>query len=510
MEDKIKIFNSKEAAKYIAHGYKEYKNDEIEIISGPKIYLNNCILNARVESNAKNQLFSIHDINVDGIEHRKGTFDNPYLCEIHHDIIFNGSTITGAIFHYVHFYGSVSFVNCEINTCSFFKVKADNAVYFNDTVFHGNVSFEQCEFNDSLSFHNAKFSNFLAFNFNLCKVNGEFNLSHIKTDLTNPIMDYNYQLFINKGIFSGGLSFKHSHINVDIYISESRVNGLDLSEIIYQKNLVLSDMILTGINMLSSNDEKKHIKSIEISNSLISGDFHIQNYFIESFKMLFCKIESGNRFHICNSTFNSFENLSSTIFGRLDLVNCIVNKTFDMNETSSSGEILLLNSCQLPKINNKHTAMILKKESQKAANIPDYLKYHSIEMNMLYQEKWQDKWNNIPDLIALTFSKCSNNFGLSWERGLFFVGSFSILFFHLINYCGTVEPYFAYGSFSGIEQVMEKYLSLINVFNIINISNNQDGVVLNSLGKALTYLAKIIISYGFFQTGMAFRKFNRK
>ena len=130
---------------------------------------------------------------------------------------------------------------------------------------------------------------------------------------------------------------------------------------------------------------------------------------------------------------------------------------------------------------------------------------------MMYREKCKSLRHNFFDVIALTFNKFSNNFGVSWFCGLVFTLVVSILFFHLINYFGTTEPFFEYGfTFNGFEDVLMKYMDTLNIFKIINVSEHHSDLHLNVVGIILLYFAKILISYGLFQTGMAFRKYNRK
>ena len=512
MEEKKRIHNSKEAEELIVNRYITHQRKEIEQISGPSIRLDNCVLNEIVEGNTKDALFDIHSINVEGISHRTATLDNPYLCDVYNDIIFNNSIINGAFFHYVHFHGSVHFCDCEIGTCSFFKVKADKGVYFNNTKFTSNVSFEQCVFEDVLSLHECIIENALETIINLCKVKGECDLSRLsikKAKLNNE--KYNYRFLISKNTFKGGLSLKKANIDMNVVIAGGEISSLDLSEVNCIHPIKIVFLTLTGINMIDCPKEKmRYIKEIEFNNLILNGDIHIQNYQIGMLQMAFCKIGTGNRLHICNSHFDSLECISSTIFGRIDISECIINESFKLDESSITGEFMLLGNNDFPKLQDRHTALLLKREAQKSGNIANYLKFHSIDMNMLYREKSKHIWRNFFDLIALTFNKFSNNFGVSWVCGIIFTIVTSVFFFHLINYLGTTEQMFTYGSFDGFDVVFKKFLNVFNVFNIVNIPQNQEDMHLSVSGIVLLYFAKLFISYGLFQTGMAFRKYNRK
>ncbi len=507
MDEIIKLHSAEDTVCHILEQYDKHKNSEIERITGREIHLDNC---SWVEGN-NDYLELIYKLNVDGIEHHQGSLDTPYLCDVLYPITFSNSHLPGAFFHYVHFHGPVRFQNCEIGTCSFYKAKFDSYVYFDETTFKGNVNFEQCIFEDSLSLRDITILNALQPSFNNCVVNGNFDLTHIKIEKAKMNQDYSFSFSLRNSSFNGGLSLKKAHVDMDIYIVGCKVKDLDLSDITYHHKMTIAFVTLNGISMIDSQNHLSHIKEIELNNCIIEGDLHIQNYDFLQFEMAFCKIEAGNRMHILKSTFMTYKCLSSTIFGRLDMSDCIVKDEFTFDETSVSGEILLLGENEFPDLKDKYTAMLLKKESRKSANISDYLHFHSIEMNMMYREKCKSLRHNFFDVIALTFNKFSNNFGVSWFYGLTFTLVVSILFFHLINYFGTTEPIFEYGfTFCGFEDVLMKYMDTLNIFKIVNVSEHHSDLHLNVVGVILLYFAKILISYGLFQTGMAFRKYNRK
>lgn len=508
MTEKTKIYNSVGAGLHIRKCYETERRPEIEQISGPVIHLDNCILYEYAGEDSKINLFDIHSIRVDGITHRTATADNPYICDVLYDITFRNSVIYGAVFKYVHFHGSVSFDNCEIHTCSFFKVKADKGVYFNNAKIFNNIDFEQCVFLDKFSLYKCTVNATHPYIGN-CEFYGECYLSYLtvkKLKLENERIKHDFQ--INECLFKNGLSLRKSVIDMNLIIAGRSVHNLELSEMSGPGLIEINSLTLTGANIIHYQKKEHYVKEIKFYNVILNGDLYIDKCCLDGFNITYSKIRDGNILHISNSRFDIFECISSFICGRIDLSDCLINQSFRLDETSVNGDFILLGSNSIPQIKDRYTAMLLKKESQKTANIPDFLKFRSIEMNLLYREMWKKPFKNSSDLFALTFNKLSNNFGISWTYGLVFTFISSILLFHLINYIGAEEPMFAYGSFDGYQVVIDKYLDVFNVFSIINIRHGD--LNLNIWGTILLYITKIIISYGIFQTGMAFRKYNRK
>ena len=511
MTAKTILRNSREAQSHIEKCYQTERRPEIKMISGPIICLDDCVLYEVGEERTGKCLFDIHSLNVDGITHRTATLDNPYICDVLYDITFRNSVIPGAFFHYVHFHGSVNFVGCKIGTCSFFKVKADKDVYFNDSTIDSNIYFDQCVFSDSFSLYNCSVNNAIQPNFSFCEFHGNCDFSYLNVKKDNPNNEsLEYYFLIKDCSFKSDFSLKKARIDMDLTIDGGNVHNLNLSEVHGVNKIKLVSLELDGINMIDCQNGMQFIKSIVFNNVTLNGDIHIQNYYFGDIEIAYSKISSGNRFHICNSHFDIFKCVSSSIYGRMDLSDCIINESFDLDETGVNGEFILLGNNCLPRIKNRYTAMLLKKESQKNANTPDYLKFHSIEMGLLYRELLKRPFKNFFDIIALTFNKLANNFGTSWSYGILFVIATSVLCFHLINYWGTNTPFFTYDGANNYQDVLKNYLNVLNVFAIVNMPKYQQDMDLNIWGIIMLYIAKIIISYGLFQTGMAFRKYNRK
>lgn len=109
--------------------------------------------------------------------------------------------------------------------------------------------------------------------------------------------------------------------------------------------------------------------------------------------------------------------------------------------------------------------------------------------------------------LLLWLSKYSNNYNKSWTRGVIFTLLTTIIFYFVINYCGTETPYFVVDfQFRDFGEVLEGYLSLLDIFNL---SSTPQPMQLNIYGRILLFLSKIAIAYGSWQTIYAFYKYKR-
>lgn len=106
--------------------------------------------------------------------------------------------------------------------------------------------------------------------------------------------------------------------------------------------------------------------------------------------------------------------------------------------------------------------------------------------------------------FTLFLYKYSNNFNRSWLRGLIFTSVVALIFYFLINYFGTTEPFFVVDwKFNDFGKVFSNYLYLLDIFNVFEQKNYAS---LNPFGQLLYFIAKIFIAYGSWQTVYAFYK----
>lgn len=111
--------------------------------------------------------------------------------------------------------------------------------------------------------------------------------------------------------------------------------------------------------------------------------------------------------------------------------------------------------------------------------------------------------------LILWLNKYSNDFNRSWIRGVRFTLIITLLSYFFLNYVGMEQPYFVLDlHFNGFGEVVKGYLLLLDVFNLTGISDNIT-FDLSTCGYILLFLAKILITYGYWQTIYAFFRYRK-
>lgn len=111
--------------------------------------------------------------------------------------------------------------------------------------------------------------------------------------------------------------------------------------------------------------------------------------------------------------------------------------------------------------------------------------------------------------ILLWLNKYSNDFNRSWTRGVGFTLIITLFSYFFLNYMGMEQPYFVLDlHFNGFGEVIKGYLSLLDVFNLTGISNTIK-FDLTVWGYIFLFFAKVLISYGFWQTIYAFFRYRK-
>ena len=111
--------------------------------------------------------------------------------------------------------------------------------------------------------------------------------------------------------------------------------------------------------------------------------------------------------------------------------------------------------------------------------------------------------------ILLWLNKYSNDFNRSWTRGVGFTLIITLLSYFFLNYIGMEHPYFVLDlHFNGFGEVFKGYLSLLDVFNLTGISNTVK-FDLTVWGYLFLFFAKVLITYGFWQTIYAFFRYRK-
>jgi len=149
----------------------------------------------------------------------------------------------------------------------------------------------------------------------------------------------------------------------------------------------------------------------------------------------------------------------------------------------------------------------IKQEFNQEGNNIEALKFHEYEMHVYKEEasisKDKIKWE---DRTTLLFNECSNNFGSSWLRGLWFTTKVSLLFYtiFLLMLCIFNELHFNL-SWTSASDTLKYFIQFLNItvweYKPFGLTTY------NGLGYLVFFIGRIFIGYGYYQTIQAFRKY---
>ena len=238
-----------------------------------------------------------------------------------------------------------------------------------------------------------------------------------------------------------------------------------------------------------------------------SGEIHISGVEIGLLNLYYCKIHTVGihntiiaNIHESQFLYQKLEDETSMTFRNAALQN---NNDILVSKYTSIAYDALLRSMSIDKYkkaisyisSNKHTIGCWKTIKR-----------------ILYKYLYEPIILLIPNIFSnegllLWLSKYSNNYNRSWIRGAGFTLIITLLFYFIINYCGTETQYFIIDfRFHNFGEVLEGYLSLLDIFNL---SSTPQPMQLNIYGRILLFFAKIAIAYGSWQTIYAFYKYKR-
>lgn len=186
------ILGSAEVMKaWVELGFEEQKKHQIDGMPfDPYIDLRECVLYVSYpigKSETTSEIFNLCDVVgiIPGTKKLDNDF-NGFLFQVDYPILFSGSILKGAYFHYVHFKGRVDLSNATIYHSSCFKCKFDRGLFAQEANFKGTLSWNQCEFEDSVYVNLTDFD-VLTFSIENCIFKDDLNMSSMKINI--PIME---------------------------------------------------------------------------------------------------------------------------------------------------------------------------------------------------------------------------------------------------------------------------------------------------------------------------------
>lgn len=354
------------------------------------------------------------------------------------------------------FYDLSSTSEIIIEKCIFF-----DEVDFSNSIFHKRVLIKNCTFKKGVKFNRVNFINDFSFinnnvcgciSFENCTFKGRTRIFHIKGELD--------RINLNSSIIRGLLE----------------LNGLTGSLVLSEKSSIkLKNVFVEPDGYLiirNINENHKFTGEIDFTDANLLGNVVLKNIYLK-------------RFSLTNAV----------------MVGGFYTEHLHFHEDSDS-----------------QTYVRLKDEALKNNNSIKAMQYRDKEMSSYSKElNSQRSWANLgtwlTDKSILFLNTVSNKNGLSWLRGITFTLVCVMIFFWIINFFGIEDDQshffildFKTFQFEGIGEIWKRFL---NMFYLTSFKDKFEGIKLNAFGETIFFLSKIFISYGIYQTIVAFRKFSK-
>lgn len=347
-----------------------------------------------------------------------------------------------------------------------------------------------------------------------------------------------------------------STIISELLIDDSIVHedtSLDFSDVIndYSVKVCIEDSLFKGDVNISC------LKLVDLTSRFVMvgkrmailGDFEMDNLFMNGEVNMSCVFKQNCIFRVVNYNLEENENQfplnngtisfdGGQIFGELVLEFCHLNTLrmsntpvgsvreycFSYNHLKSDAPVIFRNDA-VKKSNiiliERYTTEVLNMRLKDIA-VETYRRWVNILQNNTKTKRNRSSriYSNvresinllIPSLFSgeglqLWLNKYSNDYNQSWTRGIIFTLMVTLLFYFLLNYTGMEQPYFVFDiSFSNYGEVIKGYLSLLDIFNLTGLKIS---FKLTTWGYILLFVAKILISYGIWQTIYAFFRYRK-
>lgn len=311
--------------------------------------------------------------------------------------------------------------------------------------------FENVDFNDVSDFNNFTFEKKAVFN--NCNFYGEVRFHNTKF---KKLADFYCTTFYKRTIF-----FKTDFDDRAAFAASE-----------FKENVLFTYTAINNHFILRS---LKVCKGIDLSTSLISGNI--------------------NQFGFEITNYESVDDIPNEV--EYDKAICVEGKITHKNK--------------------RETFRILKKELQNQGNAIDALKMAALEKTAYYQQLKSEKKNKIgkwyrrlQNQFILQLGKWSNSHGESWSRGVGFTFGVGLFFFYL-SIISTERFDFEFSinknTYVNFDACVKYYFEFLlpthspSYLEDINPGNWQ---------KVWDLLGRVFVSFGIYQTVVAFRKFNFK
>jgi len=406
-----------------------------------------------------------------------------FKCEMD----FSGWVFTKAIFNRVLFKK-----NINLN-----KAQFSEDAYFTETQFPGMASFYKAQFSGNAYFDKAQFSGVAYFS--------EAQFSRVAYFIE---AEFSGNAYFNKAEFSGSADFIEAQFLDEVYLGEAQfLENAYFIEAQFSGNAYFIKAQFSGSADFT---EAQFSGNASFATAQFLGNTFFNNIEVKGKKMirfyltLFSKNVEFIDSKIIKSSFQSvlFEQPANFMGS-------------DLTETDFVGSVFkefgLFRNCNI-EVANRETFRIVKHELLKLDNKIDALIYHKKEMRAYWKELWDGKWHKkIPEKFILFMNRISNGFGLNWIRGIGFTLITALIFFIPYLLC-LKNPYYQWGwvdwqAFWEVSGQTVKYY--VEFFYAAHKFDFMEQYQPKGFAYILDMVGRIFITYGYYQTIQAFRKYGR-
>lgn len=285
------------------------------------------------------------------------------------------------------------------------------------------------------------------------------------------------KLTIDQGVFTGNFTFWKSEA---IYTQISRT---DFDEIIADSSNFGIDVTFENVNFLKSCNFEK-LKDTRTNLKFKKCNFYQYTFF------------DGSNIYELQFDTAYFKEIVS--FQYLTCTKIIFNRTHFDKVAFFNDMNINLDKCDLK------TIRIIKNQLSNTENKIDYLKFNALEHKTLLTQPNL----SLNDRFLLRLNKSSNNFGISWLKGISFTLKSSVFFFiSLLLINNLVDSKYPLiiswdNQFASFNEISIAFLKFV-----FSLGFENEEIQSNGLIYFIFIIAKIFIGYGIYQTIAAFRKY---
>lgn len=396
----------------------------------------------------------------------------------------------------------------KINYCDFSNITFKNTVSFNMVTFADWLFIRETEFNKVLKITHSTFEAPVTLNIHNFDPQEEFNSNlhiqncHFKSEISAGYLDFSKRCIIKKCRFDSIAYFENSIFNRSDFSNNNFQKKADFRKCTFH-DVDFSHATFEGEADFYNASFLKPVKLFKIS--FLKAVSFTSAKFREGLKAMYCNTPASSVISFDNATFENALDLSRSSF--------TANISFSNIKFPPSPSNLEFykqkddfDDITNPYFKLRGTYNLIKHSFEKAGNRIEALKFKAYEMDMYRRELEQDKKKKYSgEWWIMKANYCSNDFGLSWKKGVKFTTGITIVPFLLTLLILSLQNKIqCEWSWTAAENTIGLYFQILNV---TNWDIETFGVHDSPSAYITIFVGRIFIGFGYYQTIQAFRKY---